>query len=100
MTTVADWSCEPWAVDSSTAAALSSHLLRQAELVEEIASRLAGGGALEWDSPAGRNFGEYVLAQAVGVRRAGGLLREAAAQVGSFALELRSPEYNALREQL
>ena len=98
--TVVDWSCEPWAVDSSTAAVLGSLLLRQAELVEEIAARLGGGGPMEWDSPAGRNFGEYVLAQTVGVRRAGDLLREAAAQVGSFASELRSLEYNAFREQL
>ncbi|MHA7275935.1 hypothetical protein ACX80O_05315 [Arthrobacter sp. Hz1] len=86
-------------MDSSTAAALGSLLLLQAEMVEEIASRLVGGGALEWDSPAGRNFGDYVLGQACGVRRASDLLREAATQVGSFASALRSLEYSTFIAQ-
>lgn len=100
MNAATDLSCEPWAVDSSTAATLSSLLLLQAELVEVVASRLAGDGVLEWDSPAGRNFGEYVLGQALGVRRSSDLLREAATQVGSFASALRSLEYTTFHAQL
>ncbi|MHA7154304.1 hypothetical protein [Arthrobacter sp. TMN-50] len=85
---------------SSTAAAISSQLLLQAEIVDEVAFRLTGGGVLEWESPAGRNFSEYVTGQALGVRRASDLLREAATQVGSFASTLRSLEYSAFLAQL
>jgi len=90
----ADWSCEPWAVDSSEAAALRSHLLYQAEAVDEIASRMCSVAALDWESPAGRNFRDYVVTQLGGVRQASELLRDAASRVGAFASTLRSLEYN------
>ena len=93
--------CEPRAVDSSAVAALSARLLHQADSVDEVASRLTGVAGLDWESPAGRNYSEYVLNQTGSVRQASALLREAASRSESLASTLRSLEYsNYLTAQL
>lgn len=95
----ADWPCEPWAVDSSAAASISSQVLLYAEAVDEVASRMAGVTALDWESPAGRNFSAYLTRQVGGVQRAGEQLRESAARVAAFAWTLRTDEYRRFLEQ-
>lgn len=95
----ADWPCEPWAVDSSAAASISSQVLLYAEAVEDVASRMTVVTTLDWESPAGRNFSAYLTRQVGGVRRAGEQLRESAARVGAFAATLRSDEYRRFLEQ-
>ena len=85
--------CEPWAIDSGTAAALSSLVLLQADAVDDIAARMVDVANLEWESPAGRNYREYVLVQAGGVRLCSALMRDAAARIESFAATLRTVEY-------
>ncbi|NOJ59172.1 hypothetical protein [Arthrobacter sp. 260] len=95
----ADWSCEPWAVDSSAAASISSQVLVYAETVDDVASRMAAVTALDWESPAGRNFSAYLTRQVRGVRQAGEQLRESAAQVAAFAATLRTDELRRFLEQ-
>lgn len=92
-------SCEPWAVDSGTVVALGGLVLLQAEAVESVASRMVEVADLEWESPAGRNYRDYVLIQAGVVRMCGALLRDAATGIESFAATLRSFEYNRFLEQ-
>lgn len=95
-----DWSCEPWAVDSSTVASISSQVLLYAVAIDEVASRLAVAAALDWESPAGRNFRAYLMGQAGGVRRTSEQFRESAARVAAFAATLRTHEYRQLLEHL
>ncbi|MBG6191096.1 hypothetical protein IWX64_002050 [Arthrobacter sp. CAN_A212] len=94
----ADWSCEPWAVDSSAAASISSQVLLYAEAVDEVASRMATVTTLDWESPAGRNFSAYLTGQVGGVRLASEQLRESAARVAAFAVTLRTHEYRQFLE--
>lgn len=94
MNGAAGFPCEPWAIDSGTALALGALVLLQAEAVENVASRMVEVADLEWESPAGRNYRDYVLIQAGGVRLCGALLRDAAIGIESFAATLRRFEYN------
>ena len=94
MSDPATWTCEPWAEESSRAAAIRSQLVRQAEATDEVASRARAVAALEWDSPAGHNFSDYLVGQVAGVRLAGEQLRAAATRVGLFAVTLRTSEYD------
>lgn len=95
----ADWPCEPWAVDSSAAASISSQVLLCAEAVDDVAARMSVVTTLDWESPAGRNFSTYLALQVGGVRRAHEQLREAAARVAGFAAALRADEYRRFLEQ-
>lgn len=85
--------CEPWAVNSSTVTVLADHLRRHAEGLDDVCSRMTGVANLDWDSPAGRNFREYLTFRKNGVLEAAELLRAAAARVEIFAQTLRGVEY-------
>ncbi|WP_159620520.1 hypothetical protein [Arthrobacter zhaoguopingii] len=70
------------------AADLGGRLLRQARELEEIRHRAAGVAALDWESPAGRNFRQYLAGRASAVGSAAELLEQAARLAEVYATEL------------
>jgi hypothetical protein len=70
------------------AAGLGGRLLRQARELEEIRHRAAVVAALDWESPAGRNFRQYLAGRASAVGGAAELLEEAARLAAAYAADL------------
>ncbi|CAA9250518.1 MAG: hypothetical protein AVDCRST_MAG83-2593 [uncultured Arthrobacter sp.] len=70
------------------AADLGGRLLRQARELEEIRHRAAAVAALDWESPAGRNFRQYLAGRASAVGSAAELLEQAARLAEVYAAEL------------
>jgi hypothetical protein len=72
----------------ASAAALAGRLLQQALALEEVQARAAAVGALEWESPAGWNFREYLAERSRTLGSAAELIRRAARLADLHAAEL------------
>jgi hypothetical protein len=70
---------------------LGGRLLRQARELEEIRHRAAAVAALDWESPAGRNFRQYLAGRAAAVGAAAERLELAARLAEAYAAELGDP---------
>ncbi|RJU02471.1 hypothetical protein D6T65_07780 [Arthrobacter frigidicola] len=70
------------------AAELGGRLLRQARELEEIRHRAGAVAAVDWESPAGRNFRLYLAGRASAVGSAAELVEQAARLAEVYAAEL------------
>ncbi|TDK25277.1 hypothetical protein E2F48_08325 [Arthrobacter crusticola] len=73
--------------NTGDAADLGGRLLRQARELEDIRHRAAVVAALDWESPAGRNFRQYLAGRAAAVGAAAELLEQAARLAEEYAAE-------------
>lgn len=73
-------------------ASYAQQLRLLAESVDDSRSRLFGGQHIEWESPAGREFKEYLADQVGTVAMAASYLREAAHALDGYASEVLAAE--------
>jgi hypothetical protein len=77
---------------AAAAAALAGRLLQQALALEEVQARAAAVGALEWESPAGWNFRDYLADRSRDLGSAAELIRRAARLADLHAADLGAAE--------
>ncbi|GAB3533335.1 hypothetical protein GCM10027403_07090 [Arthrobacter tecti] len=80
------------AASSEVAAEYAGHLRVQAETLEEVHTRLCGAQDIEWESPAGRKFKEYLGERIQAVADAATRMREAAVYLEAYSSALQAAE--------